>query len=51
MKYLPNRLTPFNFKIYYKEKNYLEVRTVFLKYITPFYSKGLVYKYASMSSI
>ena len=40
---LLNRLTPFNFEIYYKEKNYLEVRTVFLKYITSFYSKGSVY--------
>ena len=35
MKYLPNRLTPFNFKIYYKKENYLKVRTAVFKYITP----------------
>ena len=43
LKYLPNRLTPFNSKIYYKKENYLKIRTVLLKYITPPYSKGLVY--------
>ena len=42
IKCLPNRLTPFNFKIYYKEENYLKVKTVFFKYITPPYSKGSV---------
>ena len=35
MEYLSNRLTPFNSKIYYKEENYLKVRTVVFKYITP----------------
>ena len=35
MEYLPNRLTLFNFKIYYKKENYLKVKTVFFKYITP----------------
>ena len=35
MEYLPNRLTPFNFKIYYKEEDYLKVKIVFFKYITP----------------
>ena len=35
MKYLPNRLTLFNFKIYYKEKNYLKVKTAVFKYTTP----------------
>ena len=39
MEYLPNRLTFFNFKIYYKEENYLKVRTALLKYITPFIVK------------
>ena len=35
VEYLPNKLTPFNFKIYYKEENYLKVRTAVFKYITP----------------
>ena len=35
MEYLPNKLTPFNFKIYYKKKNYLKVKTILFKYITP----------------
>ena len=43
MECLFNRLTLFNFEIYYKKENYLKVRTVFFKYITPFYNKGLVY--------
>ena len=43
MECLPNRLTPFNFKIYYKKENYLKVKTVFFKYITPSIVKGLVY--------
>ena len=51
MEYLPNKLTPLYSKIYYKEKNYLKVRTVVFKYITPPYSKGLsmlVYWYISI---
>ena len=52
---LPNKLTPFNFKIYYKEENYLKVETMVFKYITPFIVKvqyvGIlvypVYKYIS----
>ena len=32
---LPNRLTPFNSKIHYKRENYLKVKTVVFKYITP----------------
>ena len=36
-----NRLTPLYSKIYYKKENYLKVRTVVFKYITPPYSKGL----------
>ena len=46
VEYLPNKLTLFNSEIYYKEENYLKVKTAVFKYITPFYSKGLVYKYA-----
>ena len=42
IKYLPNRLTPLYFEIYYKKKNYLKVKTVVFKYISPPYSKGLV---------
>ena len=42
MEYLPNKLTPFNFKIYYKEEHYLKVRTVVFKYITPSIVKGSV---------
>ena len=45
MEYLPNKLTPFNSKIYYKEENYLKVKTMSFKYITPPYSKGLVCQY------
>ena len=48
MECLPNRLTFFNSKIHYKEENYLKVRTVLLKYITPPYSKGSVYWYISI---
>ena len=32
---MPNRLTPLYFKIYYKEENYLKVKTTVFKYITP----------------
>ena len=50
MECIPNRLTPLYSKIYYKEENYLKVRTVVFKYITPPYSKGwvcwcLIYQY------
>ena len=45
VEYLPNRLTPFNSEIYYKEKNYLKVRTAVFKYITPPIVKGSVYWY------
>ena len=38
---MPNRLTLLYSKIYYKEENYLKVKTVVFKYITPPYSKGL----------
>ena len=50
MECLPNRLTPFNFKIYYKKENYLEVRTASFKYITSPYSKGLVCQYVGTFS-
>ena len=40
---MPNRLTPLYSKIYYKEENYVKVRTTVFKYITLFYSKGLVH--------
>ena len=39
VEYLPNKLTFFNFKIHYKEENYLKVKTVLFKYTTPLYSK------------
>ena len=38
---MPNRLTPLYFKIYYKEENYLKVKTKLLIYPSPPYSKGL----------
>ena len=41
MECLPNRLTLLYFKIYYKEENYLKVKTAVFKYITPPHSKGL----------
>ena len=41
MEYLPNRLTPLYSKIYYKEENYLEVKTKLLIYPSPPHSKGL----------
>ena len=40
LKVLPNRLTPVYSKNYYKEENYLKVKTVVFKYITPPYSNG-----------
>ena len=52
MECLPNKLTFFNSKIYYKEENYLKVKTVLFKYITPPHSKGfsiLVHWYVDIS--
>ena len=40
LKVLPNRLTPVYSENYYKEENYLKVKTVVFKYITPPYSNG-----------
>ena len=48
MECLPNRLTPLYSKIYYKEENYLKVRTVVFKYITPPHSKGWVCWYVNI---
>ena len=42
LRVLPNRLTPVYSKNYYKEENYLKVKTVVFKYITPPYSNSLV---------
>ena len=50
MECLPNKLTFFNFKIYYKKENYLKVRTAVFKYITPPYSKGSVCGYVGTLS-
>ena len=43
LKVLPNRLTPIYSKNYYEEENYLKVKTVVFKYITPPHSNGSVY--------
>ena len=43
---MPNRLTPLYSKIYYKEENYLKVKTTVFKYITTSIVKV---KYISMS--
>ena len=43
LEYLPNRLTLLYSKIYYKEENYLKVRTKLLIYPSPLYSKGFKY--------
>ena len=51
LKYLPNRLTPLYSKIYYKKENYLKVKIIVFKYITPPYSKGSVCWYISTLSI
>ena len=45
---MPNRLTLLYSKIYYKEENYLKVRTAVFKYITPPHSKGWVCWYISI---
>ena len=41
LRVLPNRLTPIYSKNYYKEENYLKVKTKLLIYPSPPYSKGL----------
>ena len=50
MEYLPNKLTPFNFKIYYKKKNYLKVKIVVFKYTTLPIVKGSVCWYIGTSA-
>ena len=45
---LPNRLTSVYSKNYYKEENYLKVKTVVFKYITPPHSNGLVCWYITL---
>ena len=50
MECLPNKLTLFNSEIYYKEENYLKVKTAVFKYITPPIVKGLVCWYIGMSA-
>ena len=48
MECSPNKLTPLYSKIYYKEENYLKVKTVVFKYITPPHSKGWVCWYINI---
>ena len=45
---MPNRLTLLYSKIYYKEENYLKIKTTVFKYITPPYSKGWVHQYVNI---
>ena len=45
---LPNRLTPVYSKNHYEEENYLKVKTVVFKYLTPPYSNGSVRRYAGI---
>ena len=40
---LPNKLTLLYSEIYYKEENYLKVRTELLIYLFPLYSKDVQY--------
>ena len=50
LRVLPNRLTPIYSKNHYEEENYLKVKTVVFKYITPPHSNGSVLQYASTFS-
>ena len=50
LKVLPNRLTPVYSKNHYEEENYLKVKTVIFKYITPPYSNSSVLQYISTLS-
>ena len=40
LRVLPNRLTPIYSENHYEEENYLKVKTVIFKYITPPYSNS-----------
>ena len=51
LRVLPNRLTSVYSKNHYKEENYLKVKTVVFKYITPPHSNSLVLQYVSTLSI
>ena len=48
LKVLPNRLTSIYSKNHYEEENYLKVKTVVFKYITPPHSNSLVRQYVSI---
>ena len=48
LRVLPNRLTPIYSKNHYKEENYLKVKTVVFKYITPPYSNSSVLQYVGI---
>ena len=50
LKVLPNRLTSVYSKNYYKEENYLKVKTVIFKYITSPHSNGPVCRYVGTLS-
>ena len=50
LRVLPNRLTPVYSKNHYKEENYLKVKTVVFKYITPPYSNSSVRRYVGTLS-
>ena len=50
LEYLPNRLTPVYSKNYYEEENYLKIKTVIFKYITPPHSNGPVRRYVGTLS-
>ena len=50
LKVLPNRLTPIYSKNHYEEENYLKVKTVVFKYITPPHSNGPVRQYVGTLS-
>ena len=55
VEYLPNKLIFLYSKIYYKKENYLKVRTVVFKYITPlivkvWYISNVIYKRAGYTS-
>ena len=48
LRVLPNRLTSVYSTNHYKEENYLKVKIVIFKYITPPYSNGLVCSYIAL---
>ena len=48
LRVLPNRLTPVYSENHYKEENYLKVKTVVFKYITPPHSNSSVCWYVGM---